>query len=473
MQKQLEGIADKEVLILGFGREGRSTYRFIRKLFPQKGLGIADKRSVSEFSKEDKQIFEREGKLLELKLGDNYLEGLDKFDLIIKSPGIPNRLKELEKARKSGIKLTSATQMFLEIVQGKIIGVTGTKGKSTTASLIHHILKTNNFKCVLLGNIGKPCLDYLDKDSDETFFVFEMSSHQLSTLTTSPHIAVFLNIFEEHLDYYKSYEDYFNAKANIALYQDIDDILVYHHDFRKLRDLARKVRSQKYDYSTKTTGADCYVEGNNVTLHNEKLMWVDESPLIGMHNVQNIMAAALVGNVLGVNNTQIRSAILSFKPLEHRLESVGVVDDVEFVNDTLSTIPEAAIAALDSFKERPTTLILGGFDRGVSFSELAMYLKNANWITSVLLIGENSDRIEKTLVNAGFESKVNKPGKASMNNIVEFAHKSTPSGGVVLLSPASPSFDMFEDYEDRANQFVDAVNKLRERLRQEKSNVLK
>jgi UDP-N-acetylmuramoylalanine--D-glutamate ligase len=438
MKGIFEELKNKKVLILGFGKEGQSTYKFLRKYFPDKKLGIAD--AVEKKIKFDKN--------LELYFGRDYLKSLKDFGLIIKTPGIPYKLSAIKKARKRGVKFTSQTQIFFELVKGKIIGVTGTAGKSTTASLIHKILKTAGLRSVLLGNIGKPVLDYLDKDSTNTIFVFELSSHQLFDLTRSLHVAVFLNIFPEHLDYYESFNHYRKAKANIAKYQTEKDFFIYNSSFSYLCKVARKTKARKLSFSLRRKSII------------EEIIKLDRVPLLGEHNLNNVMASILVCRALGLKDSDIRAGIERFKPLKHRLERVGVYQGVIFVNDSISTTPETTIAALKTFKSTPLVLIMGGFDRGLNYDRLGEIISGRKDIKTVILIGEVAGRIKKSLKRAKYKGKILDLKRSKMIKIVREAFENTPKGGVVLLSPAAASFDMFKDYRDRGGQFKIEIERL-------------
>lgn len=433
----LEG---KKIMILGLGREGLSTYRFIRKYLPEIPLKLSDNKDMQSLKHEFSEILHNDNNTTFIS-GEDYLSDLASYNLIIKTPGIPNKLKEIKKAKQVGVKFTSQSQIFLENFRDKVIGITGTKGKSTTASLIYHILKESGKKVELLGNIGKPVLDYFDAAHSVDHIVFEMSSHQLSDIKISPHIALFLNIFPEHLDYYEDFGDYFNAKANIAKYQNSTDMFVYNSDFDMLNKLAS------------------ISPARHLALNSVQLPALNIG-LVGAHNLLNVKAAYLAATNCGLDDRQIYSAVKSFTPLEGRLEKVGSVNGTDFVNDTLATIPEATIAALESFSGRKTTLILGGFDRGVEFDALGKAISQKDTVVNTILIGQTGSLIKAALLKYKFKNKIYELGTASMKKIVNLAAKITPQEGVVLLSPASTSFDMFRDYKDRGDQFRNAVLEL-------------
>jgi UDP-N-acetylmuramoylalanine--D-glutamate ligase len=425
MKEKLQKLfVGKKILILGVGREGESTLRFLNKFLPEVKVNIADQ-----------------------KFGADYLDNLKDFDLVIKSPGIPWKLPKIDEARKAGSKFSSQTQVFLDLFCNQTIGVTGTKGKSTTASLIYNILRTSGKEVKLVGNIGNPVLDYIESTDDKSLFVYEMSSHQLSGLTISPHIAVLLNIYPEHLDYYSNFEEYFKAKTNIAKYQTEDDFFIYNSDFSEIVKFARTVKSKEFEFSSNSK-----VEGLGIELK--------KKTLIGIHNKNNILASILVAQCLGIENKYIEVGIETFKPLEDRLEKVREIRGVTFINDGLATIPQATMAAVDSFPNQNLTLILGGFDRGISFKDLGEFLARKEKVENAVLIGQTADKIEKSLQENKFNGKIFNLGKVAMKEIVDKAYEVAKPKGVVLLSPAATSFDMFKDYRDRDAQFKKAVSEL-------------
>lgn len=453
----LNSIENSKVLILGFGREGVSTYKFLKKRFPRKELSVSDLKPPKEWDNNTKNIVKKDDRL-KIFSGKKHLDILGDYDLVIKTPGIPNKLPKIKSAIKKGVVFTSQTEIFLEVVKGKVIGVTGTKGKSTTATLINHILQESGKKSILLGNIGLPCLDYVDQDSMDMHFVFEMSCHQLSTLKTSPHIAVFLNIFEEHLDYYEDFEDYFSAKANITLYQTNSDYFIFNRDFKMLCDLSNKTSAKKIEFDS--NGGGKYIFDGSIYRKGRKFLSKDKIPLAGVHNQNNIMAAIITTELLGCMATDIKKSLKSFKPLNGRLEVVGKKGGVVFIDDTLSTIPEACLAAIDSFPDKNITLILGGYDRGVPLNRFASELTKKINLKSIVLVGQTSKRLKKPL-KENFAGKLSILGTTKrMNEIVKEAYRLSNKDGVVLLSPAATSFDMFKNYKDRSEQFELAVRGL-------------
>ncbi|TSC63336.1 MAG: hypothetical protein G01um101493_446 [Microgenomates group bacterium Gr01-1014_93] len=371
LPKLLEKYQSKiTILILGIGREGKSALEFLKKNLPDLEIGTADQ-----------------------KISKNYLDKLEDCDVIIKSPGIPY-LPEVKKAKENGKIISSSTQIFFDLCKGKIIGVTGTKGKSTTASLIFEVLKAAGFNVFLVGNIGQPALELLGKISENSWVVYELSSFQLTDLSRSPHIAVITNIYPEHLDWHDNFEDYKKAKENIFKYQTKDDFLIKDKD--------------------------------------------------------GVSAAKAVAQIFKIPEEIIEKAIKNFKPLPHRLEYIGEFKGIKFYNDSLSTIPQATIYALDKLGDDIQTLIAGGFDRGIDYEVLGPAIAKSG-IKSLILFPETGEKIWQAVEKAGGQQE--KFNVNSMEEAVKLAFEKTSKGKICLLSPAAASFNMFKDYADRGDQF--------------------
>ncbi|MFH0739520.1 MAG: UDP-N-acetylmuramoyl-L-alanine--D-glutamate ligase [bacterium] len=432
--KMLEDLKDKKILILGFGKEGRDSYLALRKLFPGKVLGVADRDRFKIQDSRDKN--------LKLYLGENYLDKIGEYDLVIKTPGI-----SLEKRPN----FTSQTEIFFDNFPGIIVGVTGTKGKGTTASLIYEILKKAGLKVYLGGNIGKPVFQKLvtlrqAQGGPEDIFVYELSSHQLQGLKKSPQIAVFLNLFSDHLDYYKNFAEYQKAKANIAKYQTKDDYLIFNAKDKQVKEISKKVKSHKIDFNQ------------------DKKYY--ETRLPGEFNQLNIKAAVAVARLFMVKPEIIKTAMKDFKGLPHRLEFVGKFKGIEFYNNSMATVPQTTILDLQTFNHKPISLIAGGSDKGSDYRDLVKEIKQTS-VKNLIVLGQGTgQRIEKALKLSEPRAPKNlskEPGSpglrqlfhaSSMKEAVRICYENTPKNGVCLLSPASASFNLFKDYQDRGKQFV-------------------
>jgi len=410
-------LKNKRVLILGFGREGKDNFLFLRKLFPKKVLGIGDQKPLLH-------LFNGRRKCVILHCGKNYLKVLKDYDVIIKSPGIPFKILPKSALRK----ITTQTEIFFENCPGKIIGIAGTKGKSTTASLIYKILKQGGFESRLVGNIGKPVLSFLLNAKSDNIFVYELSSFQLMNLKKSPQIAVLLNNYPDHLDYHKNFQEYIKANANITKYQTKNDFLIYNSQDKITEKIANKSRAKKI-------------------------------PIKGKHYELNMEAARQVAKIFKIPDKTISTAIKKFKFLPHRLEYVGKFKGIEFYNDSLSTIPETAIEALDFAGNKAQTLILGGFDRGLSFDGLAKRVVKSS-VKTLILFPSTGRRIKQAIENFQFPiSNFQYFFVKDIKKAVRLAYKYTDQGKVCLLSPASPSFGIFKDYKERGNLFKKHVKK--------------
>ncbi len=449
-------VKDKNILILGFGREGQSSYKLLRKHFPDLKLTIADSSPLGEASS-----LRLSDKNLNFILGEDYLKNLSGFNMIIKTPGIP-----LHKLPKNipPVYITSQTDFFLHLFSKQIIGITGTKGKSTTASLIYHIIKLHTYDVVLVGNIGIPPFSLIDEIGENTKIVYELSCHQLNDVTVSPHISVLLNIYREHLDYYRHFEEYQLAKYNITRYQKPDDYFIYHKEDENTRILIntfqQKVNYYPYSLNNKSDKG-CYIENNKIIFASENhkhevYNLSNERHLIGEHNILNIMAAVNACKLLEIPDEIIIKGINTFKGLKHRLEYIGEIDNVHYYNDSIATIPEATIEAVKALKN-VNTLILGGFDRGLDYSGLINFILTSS-VQNLIFLGPAGERMYKQLnelktTNYELRTTNYELLVKDLSEAVSIAKTKTAKGTICLLSPAAASYDMFKDFEDRGDTF--------------------
>ena len=439
-----------KVLILGFGKEGKSTYGFVRKYFPKLKLAIADSNpqiaNNNALSNDNK---------LEIITGSNYLNSLSKFDIIIKSPGV--KIGEI-RDKDSG-KITSQTDLFLQCYANQVIGVTGTKGKSTTASLVKHFLDSAKKKSLLLGNIGVPAFDRIENIENDTIIVYELSAHQLEYLHKSPHIAVLLNIFPEHLDYFNTFDDYKNAKLNICNFQNEDDYLILHNSLFREKDLPESTPDNYRDrrvYNQKTVIRSLDIKSRIIEIpaKGTKLK-IENPPLVGDHNLINIEVALKAVEIFGIERSVAINSLSSFKGLPHRLENIGIFGGIIFVNDSISTIPESTIAAVNALPE-VDTIILGGWDRGLDYKGLIEFLTTSD-INNFIFLGKAGDRMYDVF---NIKNVKNLFKADSIESAFKIIAKNAAKGRICLLSPAAASYDQFHNFEHRGDAFRELAMKL-------------
>ncbi|MCG2690186.1 UDP-N-acetylmuramoyl-L-alanine--D-glutamate ligase, partial [Candidatus Parcubacteria bacterium] len=395
---------------------------------------------------------------------ENYLKELKNYQVVFKTPGIP--LSKLKPFLGKGARVVSQTEIFFDNFKGLCVGVTGTKGKGTTSTLIYQILKEAGFKVKLVGNIGKPVFQLLLKSKPTDIFVYELSSHQLQGLKKSPKIAVFLNLFPDHLDYYKNFKEYGEAKMPIFQFQSKDDFLIYNLADKNVLNLTKLSSAKKIAF-------------NRIPLKGDRGGKV-KTLLKGEFNLLNIKAAFAVGKLLGVGEGQMKKTIANFKGLEHRLEYLGKFKGIDFYNDSMSTLPEVAIKAIEAVL--PETLIAGGSDKGSDYREMAkaiikyrvknlillkrdsLPLNNKSTIVNLLLKRdfsvETGELLLISLKGLGVLKKMKVFETSKMKEAVAIAFKETGKGQVCLLSPGAASFNLFKSYADRGKQYKNSIKQI-------------
>jgi len=463
----MEHFNNKKIAILGFGIEGKSVIEFLKN--SNALITVIDEQRREDFDSEVLEEYEASGISFELgKIGD-----LTSFDIVFRSPGFRPDLLALQAAKEKGVEVTSATKLFFDLCPCPIIGVTGTKGKGTTSTLIYEMLKKEGLDAYLGGNIGTPPLGFLSGLKPESKVVLELSSFQLMDLEKSPadakamagkpHIAVMLMTTSEHLDYHEDIYEYIDAKRNIFKYQNENDFAVVNRDYPASNESDIHTIGKVYQVSrVQEIMQGCFVKDDSIYLrmdgHEESILPVKELGLLGKHNHENVCAAVVAALCAGVSLRSILSVLRSFKGLEHRIEFVRLVGGVKYFDDSFSTTPETAIAAIEAFEE-PKILILGGSSKNSDFSELGQIISESGTIKAIIGIGEEWCRIKKRIMNHESRIKVIE-GCKNIEEIVKKCTEIGEIGDVVLLSPACASFDMFKSYKDRGEQFKSEVNRL-------------
>ncbi|MEO7364172.1 MAG: UDP-N-acetylmuramoyl-L-alanine--D-glutamate ligase [Candidatus Saccharimonadales bacterium] len=430
-----------KIAIIGYGLEGQAAYNYWDD---GHGITICDQNAELELPAG-----------VSAQLGDDYLANLGEFDIIVRSPHV--HPAQLVAAAGEAIlsKVTSNTNEFLRVCPTKnIIGVTGTKGKGTTSTLIAELLRAGGKTVHLGGNIGVPALDLLRAGIKPTdFVVLELSSFQLIDLRSSPQMAVCLMVAPEHLDWHDDFEEYVAAKQQLFIHQSESDIAVYYAADETSTSVADASVGQLLPYY-EAPGAQ--VLNDAVVIDDQVICQTDELQLLGRHNWQNVCAALTVTWQYTQDLAATRAVLTSFAGLPYRLEFVRDLDGVRYYNDSFGTTPETAIVAMQAFAE-PKVIILGGSDKGASYGDLAQVVI-ASHVRCAVLIGEQAWRIQASLEAAGFTDFI--LGGETMKDIVEHAQKSAQPGDVVLLSTACASFDLFINYKDRGAQFTSTVQEL-------------
>ncbi len=443
-----------KIAVLGFEREGQSTLQFILRdpAFRGAEIWVLDK-------KEDIRV----PKGVHAKLGKDYMSDLNGFDLIFRTPGVRYYAPEIQHARQQGAIISSATKLFFDRCPARIIGVTGTKGKGTTSTLIYRMLKAGGRKAFLAGNIGVPPLDILPKLEKKSWVVLELSSFQLIDLEKSPYIGVALMVTEEHLDWHADVKEYVAAKSNIVRFQSPADYAVIAEDYPRTRSYARKTRGKIFTFSRhhpvkKGTWAQDDAFWFSDGVHKQKICSVSELHIPGEHNWENASAAITAAKLAGIAKADIKKAIATFHGLEHRIEFVAKIKGVSYYNDSYSTTPDAAAVAMQAFAA-PKILILGGSHKNADFSKLGRAISRSKSIKAIIGIGVEWPRIKEHIHNPRIQII---EGRTTMKAIIAAAHKTAAPGDVVIISPGCASFGMFKNYTDRGKQFKAAVKALKE-----------
>lgn len=442
----------QKIAILGFGREGKAILKFLQKSpqYPKAvRLGLGRGAEIVIFDHNPKTAVPRSMRAI---LGKDALQWLHGFKLLFRSPGIPYLTPEIQHVLEEGAKCSSATKLFFELAPCRIVGVTGTKGKGTTATLIYNILKAAGRDAHLVGNIGTPALQTLPKLKKTSIAVFELSSFQLQDLDTSPDVAVVLDIFPDHMDSHRSFEEYLNAKMHIARHQKSRDRVFYVSDNAFSAKAASEGRGKKIAVSS---------DGFSLFLPTDL-------KIPGPHNFKNAVMAATVTRALGVKNDVIVETVKKFRGLPHRLELVREIKrknaTIRFYDDSAGTNPQTAAAAVRSFTE-PVILIAGGKDKNLDYAPLREVIAASPNVKAIMLIGENKRKIHDALHG----SIKDESGITEYKNLADAVHAAyqftkrhtlTAKRSVVVFSPAAASFDMFRDYAERGDAFKKIVRGL-------------
>lgn len=504
-------IQGKKIMILGFGREGRSSLRRVCEAGGAAEIAIADRNEVADAEEVRRQAAEWQsarqqsagqqsaavgqatrqqaawqqavGEIaadipLVFFTGEDYQKKIGGYDVILKSPGIvlePEQEKYLSR-------ITSEAELFLKAYRDQVVGITGTKGKSTTTTLLYHVLSESGKDTVLMGNIGIPAFDKLEEITPDSTVVFEFSCHQLEYNSCSPHRAIYLNLYEEHLDHYGTFEKYKAAKENIYRHQTAGDVLYCGNQVRPeengivqkpaisgteaMPELSDRRIVTAYPYG-EAPWADAVVQDtiwlSGDTIHygeEEFSVPVSEIRLLGHHNLFDIAVVYAAARDLGVTAQQFEQALRTYRPLPHRLEYIGTYGGVRYYDDSISTICETTIQALNTLPDTGTVLI-GGMDRGIDYADLIAYLAE-HPVPNILLMADTGRRIAEEMERSAPKLLTDGYVKLTetLEEAVELAVKLTPAGMSCVLSPAAASYGIFKNFEERGRKFCELVLQL-------------
>ncbi len=421
----IEFLKDKSVLILGFGREGRSTYNYIRKYLPTKVLAVGDGR---EQKIDDENV--------KYYCGEDYLSHIGKFDVVMKSPGISFVNVDIPE----GTYVTCQTDLFMKYAPCKKIGVTGSKGKTTTSTLTYKMLCAGGLPCELMGNMGLPVFDYIEEMTEKKIAVIELSSHQLEFTRSSPNVSILTNIYEEHLEHYKGgMTGYVNAKLNIVRHQNEADTFIYN---------GTQGIAPYLDLSA--------VKSNAIAVKKDALLpfEIQNIHLAGEHNRHDVLYAYTASSLFGVTPEQAKKAIDDFEGIEHRMENVGVFKGITFYNDCIATIPHAVMCAVNAI--HANTLIIGGKDRGIDYTDFATDLEISN-LSAIIGTKSTGHKIIDMMLDNGTKKRLIKA--ENLEEAVKLAYENTKKDGVCILSPAASSYNEYSNFEEKGRHYKSLIKK--------------
>ncbi len=447
---------NKKILVLGMARSGYEAAKYLVK----RGNTVILNDGGSAEKQKKEQIEELEKLGVTLIFGshpDDLLD--DTFDYLIKNPGIPIDHKYVLKARELNIEVINEAEMAYRLLPDDVtlIGITGTNGKTTTTTLTYEMIKASGKPVHLAGNIGYPLISFLDKLEVNDIIVMEVSCQQLENMSEfKPHIALMTNLSVAHIDFLKSYENYKRVKLKLFKNQTQDDIAILNIENEEVMTGTKDVKAVTKYFSSKREINGAYYKDGALWYYGEKILDRDKFLLAGMHNVENALGAMMIAKEVGVDNESIVKVLTTFKGVAHRLEFVDEIAGVKYYNDTEATNTKCTQIALNSFN-CDTILILGGLERGQDFHDLDNYIKN---VRTIVGIGQCRDRVK----TYGEELNINTEIFETLSEAMKYIETIARSGEVVLLSPASASWDQYKQCEDRGDEFKEIVKKIREKL---------
>jgi UDP-N-acetylmuramoylalanine--D-glutamate ligase len=453
---KIDKLKEQNIFLAGLGTEGEATLRFLERIGATK-VTVGDSKNLDQLTLKQQTLVQN--LTLGYQGGAGAFADLDQFDLIIKSPGIATSLI------KTTSKITSATEIFFANSKGFKLGVTGSKGKSTTCNFLAKVLFNAGVNLELLGNFGKPMLSVLPENNPDLTYILELSSFQLEQVKHSPDIAIFTSLFPDHLDHHGSFSSYLEAKLNIFRFQTRENYAIFPHRAKmtseKEFEFPAQFQGKRVSFGSQESLS--YFDGENFIFDGEVIASGKNLKIPGAHNRRNLSAAIAALKLLKIDNQIIQKTLEEITPLKHRLNLVTTINQVEYWNDSIATNPDSTMAALDYFKERIGTLFLGGSDRGLDLGEVAEKIVQIR-PDNLVFFPVTGERFWQEVQRRG--SPLANPYQPNvffakaMKEAVEFANRNTPKGKIALLSPACPSFSLWNSYAERGEDFEKEVLEL-------------
>lgn len=435
-------LAGKRIAILGFGQEGQAALELLASDSAIASLIVLNETTGTA----NLEILDRHGRQLPMRSGPSVFEQLGQFDVLLKSPGISSYRPEIQRAVAQGCTLTSGTQIWFDAHSNdKIIVVTGTKGKSTTASLLAHLLQQAGISASLIGNIGKPALEQIDLKPKPEVWIVELSSYQTRELSADPSAAILLNLYPEHTDWHLTTENYYDDKTRFIAEMQKGVAILNAQDCNTA-EVLNPPKNRRYF----NTREGIHITEQHLVDQESVLCAREDIPLQGEHNLKNLCAALTALKTLGYNPTSMLEGVASFQSLPHRLKYLGQRDKVDYIDDSISTTPQSALAALNAYVDQPVTLLVGGYDRDLDWTEFAERAQKTT-LQTLITMPESGSKIAAALrsTDVGFEIIETN----SLEAAVEAAQTNTPTGGAIILSPGAPSYGRFRNYQERGEMF--------------------
>lgn len=448
--KNITKFKHKKVLVLGLAKSGVSAASLLHKL--EAFVTVNDQKPLSE--NPEAQGLLQEG--IKVICGSHPIELLDEgFQYVIKNPGIPYHNPLIKKAMEKDIPVLTEVELAYLISEAEMIGITGTNGKTTTTTLLFEMLKEDNQKPLIAGNIGTVASEVAQDAKEDEKMVVELSSFQLmGTQDFAPHIAIITNLYDAHLDYHGDLNEYWKAKSNITKNQTEKDYLIINGDQEHVYEVVSFTKAQVIRFSTeKEIEGGAYIKDRAIYFKDEKVVDLYSIVLPGAHNLENILCAVAACKIYGVSNDSIRKVLSTFGGVKHRTQFVREMNGIKFYNDSKATNSLATKSALKAF-ESPTILLAGGLDRGNEFDDLIPFLAN---VKTLITFGETSEKFVKTGEKGGIQTII---PVDNVEKAVPVAYEHAREGDIVLLSPACASWDQYRTFEQRGDIFIEAVHKL-------------